>query len=1277
MSLTSNQWISIGVAILLLLVLSQGQFQNVNHERSLPPPPQPQITPPVSLPVQPTIEPVPQAPIQYGAVNTKTGELVFPYTSGIIFEGGTNASQAIRVCGTATTAASELGSSANQIQFYTATNLSSVIDTDGLYMSEAASKLKLGPSFGLSHSSANSASYIDCDQLVVRQNGVSALTLDASGNFATPYVTVTTINSTNSNVAGLVTAGNVRSLGNVDVSGNVSIRTGSNSVTASFAATGLSMVDGTSLFIGTPGSLTKYFSVGHGLAGTILSYDSLSFQSISGMVPVTSLFLSANGNIGIGNTAPQYPLDITGNANVAGIVSATNLAVSTTATIGNVSSLSTGYSLNVGGSINCSQIYVNGSLLNGSSGTVSTGSANTFTALQTIATSSVPTLTLLNTNVATPTPASIMFNDMNVNTGYRSFVAGGTISQLGFAWTLQTPLLTLGQAQSIALSTTGQYQLAAGYGSTAYAYTLGGISVSSTWVAATVSDRVTYGAVTPSGQYQFLLPYAGAAGWYSSTYGATFAPLTTGLTRGLGQCIAMSSTGTYVLMGSRRGELVWSNNAGTSTLPTFTSIACGAPVPNVYGEWFQIRLATATAIGAYQLAPRNMAATSTIQSQANNRFPNSWYVLASNDAITWSVLDYQTGQRSDTTSLKPNTYPGATTYPVLPSAAYLYYRFVWCQLNSAVMNVGGVVLLSTSSTPLFPTKAAYTAVGYTLQLSGATVATVSSSNNPTGSSFVTTYVTDDASNVPFVLTGDGFTSSYYGFVVANATEYTTNNVAISGNSISTTAYGQYTSCAMSSTGQYSIVAYTYPFYSVLYVSYSSNSSLANLLFTPLTTVHGIPNLTGSYQWTSVAMSSTGQYILALCSSGKPVNGYNVYLCTNGTDGLAGAAPMKFTLLTGANGMPMDSGTMGNVSVSSTGQYMSLTKDRSMGYSTNYGLTWTFVATGLMTDVCVSPDASMFAYTNGTNVFLAKPTTITYGGLYADVVSSSANTTPLGSALTILATSNQTREHSVNVNSNLCLPADGNSGLYFTDVAGQTQVSTTTYGRLMGANGSMHMDYYNTFKFRVTDASGSIVATPIHMRSTGTSYSMDVRNSLLTFYDDSSVQPFSIYTSNGVLNMNPRMASGDSTGISGMVMDVSGNVRFGGSITCNGFTNTSDVRLKNNINPIKNSLQKIVELQPCHYQYKETPDVHAGFIAQEVMSVFPDLVRNQGDTTLPSGELIHDTLAISSLDFIPHLVSSVQEMYQEAQATKNELQETKNELSLLKQQMAQLMRHVGL
>ena len=59
---------------------------------------------------------------------------------------------------------------------------------------------------------------------------------------------------------------------------------------------------------------------------------------------------------------------------------------------------------------------------------------------------------------------------------------------------------------------------------------------------------------------------------------------------------------------------------------------------------------------------------------------------------------------------------------------------------------------------------------------------------------------------------------------------------------------------------------------------------------------------------------------------------------------------------------------------------------------------------------------------------------------------------------------------------------------------------------------------------------------------------------------------------------------------------------------------SDERLKTNINPMGTMLDKIKQLKPSTYRFKNTKDQmkYNGFIAQEVMKIFPDLVMHNVD-----------------------------------------------------------------
>jgi hypothetical protein len=96
---------------------------------------------------------------------------------------------------------------------------------------------------------------------------------------------------------------------------------------------------------------------------------------------------------------------------------------------------------------------------------------------------------------------------------------------------------------------------------------------------------------------------------------------------------------------------------------------------------------------------------------------------------------------------------------------------------------------------------------------------------------------------------------------------------------------------------------------------------------------------------------------------------------------------------------------------------------------------------------------------------------------------------------------------------------------------------------------------------------------------------------------------------------------------------------------------SDQRLKYNVAtvPSAEGLSAIMQLDPVHYNWRDINSLQStqvGFIAQEVQSIFPDIVMT-GDTrniTLSDGttEEIVDSLSISYTSFIPYMVKATQE-----------------------------------
>jgi hypothetical protein len=91
------------------------------------------------------------------------------------------------------------------------------------------------------------------------------------------------------------------------------------------------------------------------------------------------------------------------------------------------------------------------------------------------------------------------------------------------------------------------------------------------------------------------------------------------------------------------------------------------------------------------------------------------------------------------------------------------------------------------------------------------------------------------------------------------------------------------------------------------------------------------------------------------------------------------------------------------------------------------------------------------------------------------------------------------------------------------------------------------------------------------------------------------------------------ATGSSTGWAGYFagnVNITYNLDMNG--TCYAGPCTSDVRLKKNIEPLRNSLEDIARLRPVSFEWREPsdhapPGMHVGFIAQEAEKVKPGWV----------------------------------------------------------------------
>ncbi|QDK38056.1 tail fiber domain-containing protein [Bdellovibrio sp. NC01] len=138
-------------------------------------------------------------------------------------------------------------------------------------------------------------------------------------------------------------------------------------------------------------------------------------------------------------------------------------------------------------------------------------------------------------------------------------------------------------------------------------------------------------------------------------------------------------------------------------------------------------------------------------------------------------------------------------------------------------------------------------------------------------------------------------------------------------------------------------------------------------------------------------------------------------------------------------------------------------------------------------------------------------------------------------------------------------------------------------------------------------------------------------------------------------------NGDTNIASGSVL------RFGGTQVCSstGCTSSSDRTLKENITPLEESLEKILQLQAVRYDYKDKVRFgdrkHIGLIAQDVEKIYPEVVVTDKQTHLKS--IAYDHLVAPLIEAVKVLSDRLallekdhSQLYEENQLLKQKLQQ---------------------
>lgn len=163
---------------------------------------------------------------------------------------------------------------------------------------------------------------------------------------------------------------------------------------------------------------------------------------------------------------------------------------------------------------------------------------------------------------------------------------------------------------------------------------------------------------------------------------------------------------------------------------------------------------------------------------------------------------------------------------------------------------------------------------------------------------------------------------------------------------------------------------------------------------------------------------------------------------------------------------------------------------------------------------------------------------------------------------------------------------------------------------------------------------------------------------------------------------------------GYKLDVNGDVniaaanalRFAGISVCTsaGCTAVSDVRLKENIQPLENSLEKILQLQGVEYDYRDKAKFgekhQIGIIAQETERIYPEVVVTDRKTGFKA--VAYDHLVAPLIEAIKTLYNRIvgiednqatQARQIASKADKTETEALKAENAQLKQDNAKIMQ----
>jgi len=139
------------------------------------------------------------------------------------------------------------------------------------------------------------------------------------------------------------------------------------------------------------------------------------------------------------------------------------------------------------------------------------------------------------------------------------------------------------------------------------------------------------------------------------------------------------------------------------------------------------------------------------------------------------------------------------------------------------------------------------------------------------------------------------------------------------------------------------------------------------------------------------------------------------------------------------------------------------------------------------------------------------------------------------------------------------------------------------------------------------------------------------------------------TSTGTASQ-PLQVTGSAYVSGGLGVGVANNTTAGNIVVSGTVTANSDERLKKNIKPLENALEKVLSLRGVEYDRIDNQEHQIGLIAQEVEKIIPEIVYPKG----PAPEYERKSVAYANL--VALLIEAIKEQNIEIQKLKEKIEE---------------------